>query len=164
MQKSAEFLSYVNDATGWINLTHLVGPAQASSMQNSIRNATLVSSETLVPSRYPEVVEGYKTVYGVIANKILNSSVAVIELLLGTNSPRVVSVQAAIQHPLRYKFRFDFWSLISRAHDDDSQGRVYINSSSVFDPPIIDPNYLSHKAGKQVQSQGWNRWSHDADV
>jgi hypothetical protein len=70
-------------------------------MQISIQNATLASSETLVPSRYHEVIEGYKTVYGVIANKILNSSVAVIELLMGTNGANVVSVQAAIQHPLR---------------------------------------------------------------
>ena len=55
----------------------------------------------LVPSQYSEVVEGYKAIYDVIANKILNSDVAVLELLLATQAPKTVSVQAAMQHPFR---------------------------------------------------------------
>lgn len=29
-----------------------------------------------------------------------------------------------------------------------SQGRLYINSSDIFEYPIIDPQYLSNNAGK----------------
>ena len=31
-----------------------------------------------------------------------------------------------------------------------SQGRVYINSSSVFDTVVIDPQYFSHFAGESI--------------
>lgn len=33
-----------------------------------------------------------------------------------------------------------------------SQGRVYINSSSVFDAVVIDPQYFSHFAGESISS------------
>jgi hypothetical protein len=138
-------------------MTRLFGSDQASSLQTSIANAISSSSESLVLSQYPEVVEGYRAVYDVIANKILTSDVAVVELLLSTNSPGTVSVQAAIQHPLRYIFRFNLNSLSTQAHDGYSQGRVYINSTSVFDPPVIDPNYFSHSAGRQVQLRDLSR-------
>jgi len=116
-------------------MTRLFGSDQASSLQTSIADALDSSSESLVPSQYPEVVEGYKTVYDIIANRILTSDVAVVEILLSTNSPGRISVQAAIQHPL-------------------SQGRVYINSTSVFDPPVIDPNYFSHPADMTMLREG----------
>jgi hypothetical protein len=57
----------------------------------------------MMRSRYPEVTEGYKAFHDVIANKILKSDVAVLELLLTTNAPKMVSVRTA-QRPLRYPF------------------------------------------------------------
>jgi hypothetical protein len=84
-----------------VNITRLFGPERAVSMQMSIANALQSSADRLVPTRYSEVVEGYKVVYDVIANTILKSDVAVAELVLSTNSPKTVSVQLAFQHPLR---------------------------------------------------------------
>ncbi|KAF8999263.1 GMC oxidoreductase-domain-containing protein [Cyathus striatus] len=47
----------------------------------------------------------------------------------------MVAIQAALQHPL-------------------SQGQLYINSSSVFDKPVIDPGYLTHQADVTVLREG----------
>jgi len=46
-----------------------------------------------------------------------------------------IAIQAALQHPF-------------------SQGRLYINSSSPFDYPVIDPQYLSHPADIVMLREG----------
>ncbi|KAG5651441.1 hypothetical protein H0H81_008645 [Sphagnurus paluster] len=100
--KTPEFLSFVNSATAFTNITRLFGTDGAAGFQKFIADGRDESARTLVPSQYPEVVEGYKAIYDTIANKILTSEVAVIELLLATNTPGQIGVQAALQHPLRY--------------------------------------------------------------
>ncbi|GLB41482.1 putative alcohol oxidase [Lyophyllum shimeji] len=133
--KLNEFLSFVNSATAFANLTRLFGPEGAAAFQKAVVEGLTDSAGTLVPSTSPEVVQGYKIIYSTIANKIFTTDVAVIELLLALNSPGEVGVQAAMQHPL-------------------SQGRLYINSSSAFDPPIIDPQYFSHWADLTIMREG----------
>ncbi|KAF8075295.1 hypothetical protein FPV67DRAFT_627841 [Lyophyllum atratum] len=133
--KSKEFLSFVNSATAFANLTRLFGSEGAAGLQKAVADGLADSASKLVPSTWPEVIEGYKAIYNTIANKIFTSDVAVVELLLATNTPGQVGVQAAIQHPL-------------------SQGRLYINSSSVFDAPIIDPRYFSHWADLTIMREG----------
>ncbi|KAF9456272.1 mala s 12 allergen [Collybia nuda] len=134
--KTPKFLSFINAATAWVNLTRLFESGDAAAaFQTSLSSGLSNFSADLVPSNSPEVVEGYKKINDVIVNKILNTDLAVVELLLATNSPGVVSVQAAIQHPL-------------------SQGRLYINTSSAFDPPIIDPQYFTHPADLIIMRQG----------
>lgn len=96
-------MSFINAATAWVNLTRLFESSEAAAaFQISVANGLSNVSSELIPSTSPEVIEGYKTINDVIANKILNTDLAVVELLLATNSPGIVSVQAAIQHPLRY--------------------------------------------------------------
>lgn len=133
--KTPEFLSFVNSATAFANITRLFGTDGAAGFQKFIADGRDESARTLVPSQYPEVVEGYKAIYDTIANKILTSEVAVIELLLATNTPGQIGVQAALQHPL-------------------SMGRLYISSSSAFDAPVIDPNYFSHSADLTIMREG----------
>ncbi|RDB27684.1 Pyranose dehydrogenase 1 [Hypsizygus marmoreus] len=133
--KSKEFLSFINSATAWANITRLFGTDGAPVLQKLIADGLEDSASKLVPSQSSEVIEGYKAIYNVIANKIMTSDVAVVELLLSTISPGVVSVQAAIQHPL-------------------SQGRLYINSSNPFDKPVIDPQYFSHSADITIMREG----------
>lgn len=86
-----------------------------------------------MPSQDPTVIAGYKAIYQTTAN-VLTTPVGQVEILLSLTGTAVggaqsVAIQAALQHPF-------------------SQGRLYINTSDPFDYPIIDPNYLSHSAGK----------------
>ena len=97
--------------------------------QNQILDALNTSSETLVPSQYPEVVEGYKAIYQTLATQFL-PDIAQVEMLMSVMSAGTVTIQAALQHPF-------------------SAGRVYITSTNPFDPIVIDPQYYSHFAGTQ---------------
>ncbi|KAG5643926.1 hypothetical protein DXG03_009334 [Asterophora parasitica] len=133
--KTKEFLSFVNSATAFANLTRLFGTEGAAGFQKFIADGLEDSASKLVPSQSKEVIEGYKAIYDTIANKIMNTEVAVIELLLALNTPGEVGVQAALQHPL-------------------SQGRLYINSSDPFEAPIIDPQYFSHSADLTIMREG----------
>ncbi|KAH9479090.1 GMC oxidoreductase family protein Mala s 12 [Psilocybe cubensis] len=133
--RTAEFLSFINDAVAFVNVTALFGgPDPVPVFQKQIIDAMEESSKTLVPSIYPEVVEGYKAIYETTANKFL-PDVAQLEMLMSLISPGTVSIQAALQHPF-------------------STGRTYINSSNPFDPIIIDPQYYSHPADLTLMRQG----------
>ncbi|KAJ3546819.1 hypothetical protein NMY22_g1903 [Coprinellus aureogranulatus] len=92
-------------------------------------NATLT-----IPSRSPEVVEGYKAVYNLTATTFWNDS-AQVEMLMSVISPGQISIQSALQHPY-------------------SRGRVYVNSTNPFDPIVIDPQYYTHPADRVVMRQG----------
>jgi len=69
--------------------------------QTAVLAALEESSKTLVPSKYAEVVEGYKAVYSATANKFF-PNVAQLEMLLNVMSPGVISIPLALQHPYRY--------------------------------------------------------------
>jgi len=135
---SSPFLSFINSATAYVNFSTLV--SAPSTYASEIAAAVDSSAATLVPSQYSEVVEGYKAIYNLTAQQLLMSSIGDMEILLtltgnGANEPQVISIQAALQHPF-------------------SQGRLYINSSNVFDYPIIDPQYLSHNADLVLLREG----------
>ncbi|PCH36474.1 GMC oxidoreductase [Wolfiporia cocos MD-104 SS10] len=135
---STPFLSFINSATAYVNLSTLV--AEPDTYASEIADAVNTNAASLVPSQYSEVVEGYKAIYNITAQKLLTSSVGQMEILLsltgaGQYDQQVVSVQAALQHPF-------------------SQGRLYINSSDAFDYPIINPQYLSHNADLVLLRQG----------
>lgn len=86
----------------FINVTALFGGSEpVPAFQQQILDALEESSKTLVPSEYPEVVEGYKAIYETTANKFL-PEVAQLEMLMSLISPGVVSIQSALQHPFRY--------------------------------------------------------------
>lgn len=85
-----------------------------------------------MPSTYPEVIEGYKAIYNLTAQKFLLSSIGHMEILLSVTADDVIGIEAALQHPF-------------------SQGRLYITSSDVFDAPTIDPQYLTHEAGTSLR-------------
>ena len=109
-----------------MNFSTLVDSPQTYAQQ--IADAVDSSAASLVPSTYPEVIEGYKAIYNVTAQKFLMSSIGQVEILLSTTANGIIGIEAAIQHPF-------------------SQGRLYISSSDIFDDPVIDPQYLSHEAG-----------------
>ncbi|PSR72212.1 hypothetical protein PHLCEN_2v11919 [Hermanssonia centrifuga] len=136
---SSPFLSFINSATAYANISDLVGLDTYQSFQANIASAIETSASSLVPSTDPTVQEGYKAIYNATANMMM-TPVGQIEILLsltgssqgGANS---IAIQAALQHPF-------------------SQGHLYINSSNPFDDPVIDPGYLSHSADLVMFREG----------
>ncbi|KAJ2911986.1 hypothetical protein MD484_g8424, partial [Candolleomyces efflorescens] len=142
---SREFLSFINDAVAFVNMSLLFdgNDAAISAFQTEIRtqlaNITSTSADgtttnTMIPSSSLEVVEGYKATYELTATTFFENS-AQIEMLMSVISPGVISIQSALQHPY-------------------SRGRVYINSTNPFDPIVIDPQYFSHPADRTIMRQG----------
>ncbi|KAF8894224.1 GMC oxidoreductase-domain-containing protein [Gymnopilus junonius] len=135
IQQTPEFNSFINSGVAYVNGSLLFGgDASFATFQNDITGALNTSASTLVPSQYSQVVDGYKAVYQATSEKIYPTT-ALAEILLSLNSAGQITVQAAVQQPL-------------------SQGRIYINSSSIYDKPVIDPQYFSHPADIVVLRQG----------
>lgn len=149
---SSAFLSFINSATAYVNITSLLGNS-ASSFQNDIVNALESSASSLVPSTDSTVIEGYKAIYNVSARDLLMSPLGHVEILLSLTTS-TVAVQAALQRPFRYVtfliLAFAGASCIDSFICDISQGYLYINSSDPFDTPVIDPRYLTHSAGEPI--------------
>jgi len=136
--KSAPFLSFINDAVAFANISLLFPAANSSAVfqkeiQTALDNSTLVNS--LVPSQDDSVKAGYKKIYQVAAGNFWNNGVAQLEMLMSVISPGQVSIQSAMQHPY-------------------SIGRAWINSTNPFDPIVIDPQYYSHPADIVIMRQG----------
>ncbi|KAH9479094.1 GMC oxidoreductase family protein Mala s 12 [Psilocybe cubensis] len=132
--QSVEFNSFVNSGIAYVNGSRLFnGDANFAAFLDGINGALDSSASTLVPSQYSPVVEGYKTVYKTVASNTYPTT-GLIEILFSINSPGVVNIQVGLQQPL-------------------SRGRVYITSPSVYDPPLIDPQYFSHPADITVMRQ-----------
>lgn len=131
--ESSPFLSYVNSAIAYANLSTVLGNTDSADyFQSQILGIIDTSANDLCPSKDESVINGYKTIYRNTAEKILLSGVGHLEVLLwatGTSATeeQTLTIQVALQHPF-------------------SQGRVYINSSDPFDDPVIDPQYFSHFA------------------
>ncbi|KAL0952057.1 hypothetical protein HGRIS_008695 [Hohenbuehelia grisea] len=135
LAKTPEFLSFVNSATAYVNLSTLLGGDDAAAAYRKTVADAMESSTSLVPSQNQEVLAGYKAISDVVANKLLPSSIGQAEFLLSMHAAGQIGVQAALQHPL-------------------SHGRLYINSASAFDAPTIDPNYLAHSADLTIMREG----------
>ena len=131
--ESSPFLSYVNSAIAYVNLSTMFGNIESANyLQSQILGMVDTSANDLCPSKDKSVINGYETIYRTTAEKFLLSGTGHLEVLLwatGTSATeeQTLTIQVALQHPL-------------------SQGRIYINSSDPFDDPVIDPQYFSHFA------------------
>ncbi|EPQ56218.1 glucose-methanol-choline oxidoreductase [Gloeophyllum trabeum ATCC 11539] len=130
---SPEFLSFINSATAYINISTLV--ADPNTFKSEIAGALDSSASSLVPSQYSQVVNGYKAIYNTNLNDLFTTSVGQMEILLSLVGDKSVAIQAALQRPF-------------------SQGRIYINSANPFDSPVIDPGYLTHSADVVMMREG----------
>lgn len=103
MQLTPEYLSFVNAATAYVNATMLLGSDAASALSTNVTSAlsTIADTTGIVPSQYSEVVAGYKAIYEASVNTIFPSAVGQVEILLSINTAAKITIQAAIQHPLR---------------------------------------------------------------
>jgi choline dehydrogenase len=131
---------FVNSATAYPNITDLLGPDFVATFQGELSSTLATAAANgLIPSSDARVAAGYAAIYNATL-ALTNTPVGVVELLLsltGTavGGARSVAIQAALQHPY-------------------SQGRLYINSSSAFDKPIIDPAYFSHPSDTVLLREG----------
>ncbi|KAI0091378.1 GMC oxidoreductase [Irpex rosettiformis] len=134
----AAFMSYINSATAYANLSDLVGLNAYQSFHDGVLSAIDSSASTLLPSSDPTVIAGYKTIYNTTAS-FLTQQIGQVEILLSlTGTPagaQTVAIQAALQHPF-------------------SQGHIWITTSDPFDPPSIDPGYFSHSADRTILREG----------
>ncbi|KAI8974627.1 hypothetical protein BD414DRAFT_498276 [Trametes punicea] len=137
---SPAFLSFVNSATAYVNVTALLGPEAAPQLQQQIASALSSSVSSLVPSTSAEVKQGYELIYNTTLNTFFTSPIGFVEILFSLTGGEVdgsytVAIQAALQHPFFH-------------------GRVYITSSDPFNLPVIDPQYLSHNADLVLLREG----------
>ncbi|KAI0758529.1 hypothetical protein BC629DRAFT_1726530 [Irpex lacteus] len=134
----AAFMSYINSATAYANLSDLVGLDSYQAFHDNVVAAVDSSASTLLPSQDPTVIAGYKTIYNATAS-FLTQQIGQVEILLSlTGTPQgaqTVAIQAALQHPL-------------------SQGHIWITSSDPFEAPSIDPGYMSHSADRTILREG----------
>ncbi|KAB8295751.1 hypothetical protein EYC80_008576 [Monilinia laxa] len=78
------------------------------------------SSQYLPPSTLHSVRAGYQLQHKILTSNLLATNTAHMEIIVGDTI-----IAPALQLPF-------------------SRGRVSISSTSVFDPPLLNPNYLSH--------------------
>ncbi len=94
-ESSAEFMSYINSATAYVNLTTLLGSSGASSLISSAKSnydSGAFSDST--------VTAGYKKIHYTVTDSFYSGNSGQVELLLSITSTSVL-IQAALQHPLR---------------------------------------------------------------
>ena len=135
LANSPEFLSYINSAIAYVNISDLIGldyvqtfaSQQASALQSSLSSFTSSSDST--------VQAGYTAIYNNIATNFLTSSIGQVEILFSPIFNGSITIQAALQHPL-------------------SQGRIYITSNDPFAMPAIDPQYMAHEADRTLFREG----------
>ncbi|KAF4611180.1 hypothetical protein D9613_007287 [Agrocybe pediades] len=137
LSKTPEFNSFINSGVAYVNGSALFGSDEnfqtfLSGITSDSTKSTALSS---VPSTYDEVKQGYEAIYDATTGTIMKDGVGLVEILLSVNAGNGVAIQAALQQPL-------------------SHGRLYINSASVYDKPLIDPQYFTHPADITILRQG----------
>ena len=122
------FLSYINSATSYINLTAIFAGGEENAVQGfaDYHASEYANVSVTVPSRDPTVLAGNKALYD-LAVEHYRGPVPVVELLLALNSAGVLRITAALQQPLSF-------------------GRLYINTTDAFAYPLIDANYFASSA------------------
>lgn len=136
---SSTFLSFVNSAIAYSNITDLFGDYAPEFKKTVTDNATW-AVETLSPTTDSTVRAGYAATYAVQAEQLILSPIGQVELLLGlTGTAQGGDDSVAVQAALQRSF---------------SRGRLYLNNSNPWEYPVIDPNYLAHPADVFLLREG----------
>ncbi|KAI5827144.1 GMC oxidoreductase [Schizophyllum commune] len=131
--KTAEFLSYINSATAYVNLTLAAGADAAKNMTDTAAGYVDTYMQTL-PTSDDGIKSGYKAVHDVTLD-FMAGWVSQLEILFSITTPGSIIIQAALQHPL-------------------SQGHLYLESADPFTQPVIDPGYFTHWADMFIMREG----------
>ena len=133
------FMSFVNSAIAYSNITDLFGDYAPTFKDTVAKNLTW-AVENVCPSKDETVKAGYTAVHTAVTENFLLSKIGQVELLLGLTGTAQggddsIAIQAALQHPF-------------------SAGQIYLSSSNPWEYPIIDPNYLAHPADTLLLREG----------
>ncbi|KAJ7265370.1 hypothetical protein B0H12DRAFT_1011456 [Mycena haematopus] len=117
--------TYLNEATAYPAMAHLMG-SNVSTWLGSLDLATALSTSASAASMDPTVSAGVQAQYTILADWAASASIGQVELIFNMFGAAAgeIGIQFCIQHPF-------------------SRGYVQINSTSAFDAPVINPNYLS---------------------
>ncbi|KAJ7248394.1 hypothetical protein C8J57DRAFT_1189614 [Mycena rebaudengoi] len=125
--------TYLNEAVAYPSVSDLMGN-DASSWTSSLDMSKALSTAVAAASMDSTVQAGVKAQYDILAKWAASSSTAQVELIFNMfgSAASMIGIQFCSQHAF-------------------SRGYVHINSASVFDPPDINPNYLSVSYDQDIQ-------------
>ncbi|KAF8207825.1 hypothetical protein K438DRAFT_1575096 [Mycena galopus ATCC 62051] len=117
--------TYWNEATAYPTIGNLMG-SDASTWVGDLDLTSALSTSVSASSMDSTVQAGVKAQYAILADWAASASIGQVELIFSMFglTDGAIGIQFCIQHAF-------------------SRGYVQINSSSVFDYPEINPNYLS---------------------
>ncbi|KAJ6587790.1 hypothetical protein B0H10DRAFT_2093390 [Mycena sp. CBHHK59/15] len=117
--------TYWNEATAYPSIADLMGTS-ASSWVSSLDMSTALSTAVAAATMDSTVEAGVKAQYAILADWAASSNIGQVELIFNMfgSAASMIGIQFCIQHAF-------------------SRGYIHINSTSVFDYPQINPNYLS---------------------
>lgn len=125
--------SYVNSAIAYVSGETIFGQSEWNSMLTQMRGDREANVNAYDA---PEPVKlGYNATYAAQVEQVFPTQIGPIELLFALSFGGV-QVQAALQHPL-------------------SRGSIRINSTNPFNPPCIDPAYLSNPVDMTILREGF---------
>ncbi|KKY36776.1 putative gmc oxidoreductase [Diaporthe ampelina] len=124
--------SFVQSAIAYINLTTLVGAAEAPALLEALRaNVSNAISSAAVPDA---VRQAWNVTYTSQVDNVYDSPVGVVEILLA-DIFGTVNMQVALQQPL-------------------SRGSILVASADPFAAPAIDPRYLTLDVDLRLLREG----------
>ncbi|WFC99584.1 hypothetical protein MYAM1_002329 [Malassezia yamatoensis] len=128
----AQVDSFVNSATSYTNTSQLLGNLTDSILTAARNNASKAMQAYDAPDA---VKQGYNLTYTTTLNEVYESPIGSMELLFAMTFGKI-QVQAALQHPF-------------------SRGSITINSSDIWDPPVINPSYLEQDTDLAFLREGF---------
>ncbi|KAK7703253.1 hypothetical protein SLS64_009230 [Diaporthe eres] len=124
--------SFVQSAIAYINLTTLVGAAEAGALLDSAR--TSVSAAISSAPITDAAKQAWSTTYTSQVDNIYDSPVGLVEILLA-DIFGTVNIQVALQQPL-------------------SRGSILVTTADPFAAPAINPNYLTQDVDLRLLREG----------
>ncbi|KAJ7245711.1 hypothetical protein C8J57DRAFT_758359 [Mycena rebaudengoi] len=132
-EKGTGMWTYLNEAVAYPSMSDLMGN-DTSSWVSSLDMSKALSTAVAAASMDSTVQAGVKAQFDILAKWAASSSTAQVELIFNMfgSAASMIGIQFCSQHAF-------------------SRGYVHISSASVFDPPDINPNYLSVSYDQDVQ-------------
>ncbi|KAK7053944.1 choline dehydrogenase [Favolaschia claudopus] len=117
--------TYWNEATAYPTMSHIMG-SNASSWVAALNVPAAVATTSSAAALDPTVAAGVQAQYATLAGWAASSSIGQVEIIFNMFGAAAgeIGIQFCLQHPF-------------------SRGSIQINSTSAFNPPVINPNYLS---------------------
>ncbi|KAJ6532258.1 hypothetical protein DFH09DRAFT_1182534 [Mycena vulgaris] len=125
--------TYLNEATAYPSIADLMG-TDASTWASGLDVSTALSTAVTAASMDSTVEAGVKAQYAILSEWAASSNIGQVELIFNMfgSAASMIGIQFCVQHAF-------------------SRGYIHITSSSAFDSPEINPNYLSVSYDLDIQ-------------